>query len=322
MWDRERQRQRKREFVCANVWYNDRKSGFPCCGRSHACVVWVHGVCVRDRERARETHKKSACACLCVSVLACDTKCFSVISRKWNIIIFLEWVMAHFKCEHESFHIWIRHVTYDWVMARMNESYDVWMSHVAYEWVVSHINESRHTWMSHVTHDGTHMNETRHIRHEQVLYSLQRQHAQWTLQTKRKNNLSTYSGMTHSINTRDLVRLNYRRVCSRKISPVTPFPTAHTTHGYGVRIHWYVHIWHTLCCSVLQCVAVCCSVLQCGAVCVAVRGYTDMCIYSAHCVAVCCSVLQCVAVCCSVLQCVAVCCRVCGSVRIHWYVNI
>jgi len=39
---------------------------------------------------------------------------------------------------------------------------------------------------------------------------------------------------------------------------------------------------HTLCCSVLQCVAVCCSVLQC--------------------VAVCCSVLQCVTVCCNVLQ--------------------
>jgi len=39
----------------------------------------------------------------------------------------------------------------------------------------------------------------------------------------------------------------------------------------------------TMCCSVLQCVAVCCSVLQC--------------------VAVWCSVLQCLAVCCSVLQC-------------------
>ena len=37
---------------------------------------------------------------------------------------------------------------------------------------------------------------------------------------------------------------------------------------------------HSVCCSVLKCVAVCCSVLQC--------------------VAVCCSVLQCVAVCCSV----------------------
>jgi len=46
----------------------------------------------------------------------------------------------------------------------------------------------------------------------------------------------------------------------------------------------------TMCCSVLQCVAVCCSLLQ-------------------H-VAVCCSLLQHVAVCCSVLQCVAVCCSV------------
>jgi len=58
----------------------------------------------------------------------------------------------------------------------------------------------------------------------------------------------------------------------------------------------------SVCCSVLQCVAVCCSVLQCGAVCCSVL----------QCVAVCCSVavLQCVAVCCSVLQCVAVCCSV------------
>jgi len=51
----------------------------------------------------------------------------------------------------------------------------------------------------------------------------------------------------------------------------------------------------TLCCSVLQCVAVRCSVLQCVAVCSS----------ALQCVAVCCSVLQCVAVCCSVLQCVA-----------------
>jgi len=50
----------------------------------------------------------------------------------------------------------------------------------------------------------------------------------------------------------------------------------------------------TVCCSVLQCVAlcvaVCCSVLQCVAVCCSV----------------CCSVLQCVAVCCGMLQ--RVCC--------------
>jgi len=61
----------------------------------------------------------------------------------------------------------------------------------------------------------------------------------------------------------------------------------------------------SLCCSVLQRVAVCCSVLQCVAVCCSVL----------QCVAVCCSVLQCVAVCCSVLQCVAV---RCGGRCIHF----
>jgi len=50
----------------------------------------------------------------------------------------------------------------------------------------------------------------------------------------------------------------------------------------------------SLCCIVLQCVAVRCSVLQCGKVLCSVLQRA----------AVCCSVLQCVAVCCSVLQCV------------------
>ena len=51
-------------------------------------------------------------------------------------------------------------------------------------------------------------------------------------------------------------------------------------------------------CSVLQCAAVCCSVLQCAAVCCSV-----LCRNVLRCVAVCCSELQCVAVCCSVLHC-------------------
>jgi len=84
----------------------------------------------------------------------------------------------------------------------------------------------------------------------------------------------------------------------------------------------------TLCCSVLQCVAVCekciavcCSVLQCATLCCIVSLYTreyptsiicvhDSCMlrYSGlQCVVVCSNVLQCIAVCCSVLQCVAVC---------------
>ena len=60
-------------------------------------------------------------------------------------------------------------------------------------------------------------------------------------------------------------------------------------------------------CSVFQGVTVCCSVLQCVAVyCSVFQGVT-----------VCCSVLQCVAVCCSVLQGVAVCCSTLQHTATH-----
>ena len=45
---------------------------------------------------------------------------------------------------NESCHIWMSHVTYEWVMSHMNESCHIWMSHVTYEWVMSHMNESLH----------------------------------------------------------------------------------------------------------------------------------------------------------------------------------
>ena len=94
-------------------------------------------------------------------------------------------------------------------------------------------------------------------------------------------------------------------------------------------------LWRvTVCCSMLQCLAVCCSVLQCVALRLTCghrvfRGCAHVCMcehvrvramvwcgvgealrlrYVFGAVAVICSVLQCVAVCCSVLQCVAVCC--------------
>jgi len=34
-------------------------------------------------------------------------------------------------------------------MAHMNESWHIWMSHGTYEWVMAHMNESWHIWMSH-----------------------------------------------------------------------------------------------------------------------------------------------------------------------------
>jgi len=65
----------------------------------------------------------------------------------------------------------------------------------------------------------------------------------------------------------------------------------------------------TVCCSVLQCVAVCCSVrlesLVSASDALVSTSEAEMMRYVSRY-----SVLQCVAVCCSVLQCVAACCSV------------
>ena len=84
-----------------------------------------------------------------------------------------------------------------------------------------------------------------------------------------------------------------------------------------VAVYCSVLQYATVCCSVLQCVVACCSVLQCVLRCVAVRCSV------LQCVAECCSVLQCDAVCSSVLQCVAVCCsvlHVCIYICIYMYI--
>jgi len=84
---------------------------------------------------------------------------------------------------------------------------------------------------------------------------------------------------------------------------------------YGVERCTQARATSTVCCSVLQCVAVWCSVVQCGAVwcrvlqCVAVRCSVLQCVAwrcsALQCVAVRCMALQCVAWRCSALQCVA-----------------
>ena len=60
-----------------------------------------------------------------------------------------QWVMSRM---NESCHVWMSHFSYEWVISRMNESCHVWMSHVTYEWVVSRMNESCLIWMSHVSY--------------------------------------------------------------------------------------------------------------------------------------------------------------------------
>ena len=53
---------------------------------------------------------------------------------------------------NESCHMWMSHVTYEWVMSYMNESCHIWMSHGTCEWVMSHIAASCHIWMCQVTY--------------------------------------------------------------------------------------------------------------------------------------------------------------------------
>ena len=71
---------------------------------------------------------------------------------------------------NESCHIWMSHVTYEWVMSHMNESCHIWTSHVPFEWVMSQMNESCHIWTSHVTYEWvmSHMNESRHGTYDEV----------------------------------------------------------------------------------------------------------------------------------------------------------
>jgi len=59
-------------------------------------------------------------------------------------------LLQNFYDQSSKRHIWISHVTYEWVLSHMNESCHIWMNHVQYEWVMSHMNESYHAWMSHV----------------------------------------------------------------------------------------------------------------------------------------------------------------------------
>ena len=54
---------------------------------------------------------------------------------------------------NESCHIWMSHVTYEWIVAHMNESCLIWTCHVSYERFMSRMNGSCtndlwHVWMS------------------------------------------------------------------------------------------------------------------------------------------------------------------------------
>ena len=108
------------------------------------------------------------------------------------------------------------------------------------------------------------------------------------------------------------------------------FQKQHNRPDFGFGGAWFKLPQNvTVCCSVLQCVAVCCSVCCSDLVGPGLNSTRRNC--PLQCVALCCSVLQCVAVCVEVfwwglrqtstkctcmLQCTAVCCSICCSVLV------
>jgi len=142
------------------------------------------------------------------------------------------------------------HVSYEWVMSRMNETCLIWMSHVTYEWVMSHMNQSCHTRMSHVTYTRI------------VLYDMTCHSFEWVM------------SRTH-----ELRRVTYLH---QRVMPCS-------VHMRYEAWFWRVLCAYVVavCCSVLQCVqwksaealtglctAVYRSVWQCIAVCC--TGYTQV----------------------------------------------
>ena len=193
-------------------------------------------------------------------------------------------------------HVGMSHVTYEWVMSRMNESCHIFTASSPVAIGIYHVlmsyatrrNESCHVSMSHATY------LQHHLPPQQVCHTYE-----WVM---------PHVGMSHV--THEWVMSSMDESCH--ISTVCVNESCHT--------HWVVS---AVCCSALQCVAVCHEWVTNSHVARLVTHITHQKMCHEHmshgthvglCVAVCCSVLQyvhmshgthvglCVAVCCSVLQ--------------------
>ena len=125
-----------------------------------------------------ESSQKSHLIYMCYVSLTFDlpvTHSHVLSQHMWMRHVTHEWVMAHII---ESWHIWMSHVTCAWIMAHVNESCHTQveecyfkgnnaldMKESCHVWVTAHVNESCHTWLSRGTYEWamSHVNESRHM---------------------------------------------------------------------------------------------------------------------------------------------------------------
>jgi len=155
---------------------------------SCVCVCMYWGMLLRQLLYVWCIHM---CVCVCTEACACVYVYMYVCMRQLlyvcGLVAFLRegWVINECDMNHSWVWHWeycwvnfcmrgrirMGHVTYEWVMSRVNEACHIWMrhftgeygnsctwdriwmSHVTYEWVMSRTNESCHIWMRYVAYE-------------------------------------------------------------------------------------------------------------------------------------------------------------------------
>jgi len=128
------------------------------------------------RHPMRMRHPVLGCGCVCC-VHACVFACMILYMYTCMSHVTYEWVISRIneswhacKCQithiNESCHVCMSHFTHECVTSYTHAS-----SH-AYQWAIWRVNESFHKWISHFIHARakSHMNEPYHVLTSQVTY--------------------------------------------------------------------------------------------------------------------------------------------------------
>jgi len=151
-------------------------------------------------------------------------------------------------------HIWMSHVTSEWVISRMNESRrtyqlvmsHIWMSHVTHIWMshvthIRHMNGSPHLWMSHVTYEcvtsqtescHTYMSKPRdtHTTYDWEVLYIWMSHVTYECVTSHTESCHTHMNESHDTHTTYEWVMSHMNASHRWLSHVTHIWMSHVTH--------------------------------------------------------------------------------------------